>query len=382
MFNYIKKRINKLHYKELFLYGAYISIISLALISAILDYFIGNYTDILLDFGSFVVAYFSYIFICKKGYIQLASTILFWIATFSEFSYLIVHKVDFNIIFTVLVPILAFFTMKKRQIIVNLLIYYVVLVYLLFYYYFTTSNNYILHNINYVHTYIVANIYILVFGIFYYLAIDSFIMRLNNVNKSQKMLLNEIHHRVKNNLNLIAAIIGLQEISAKSEETKEVLEQNRHRIESISTLHEVLYKNNLLESIDTKPYFISIIDKILDSSSVKNIDFISNIDNIRVSMNSMLQLGIMLNEMLINSLKHNKNNQIKIEFNFKKIDNIYYFIYCDNSKNVDLAKLKNGFGYNIITLSASIFDSEIKVENIGHLCYNIALKNLEESIEL
>ena len=383
MFNYIKSRINKLHHKRLFLFGAYISIIIIASISTILDLLAQNYIDAPINFLSALVAFLSYRFICREYHnFSISASILFWIVAVTEFIYIIVHQVDFNIIFTVLIPILAFFTMKKKAIIVNLAIYYFILISLMTYYYFSTSGNYILHNLAYIHSFAVAQIYIIIFGIFYYLSIEEFIKRLEDANKTQKILLNEVHHRVKNNLNLIASIIGLQEISAKTEETKETLEQNRHRVESIAILHEVLHKNHLFDSVDTKPYFETIIKKILESSSINNINLTLNIDNIRVSMNSMLQLGIILNEMLLNTLKHNINKYIVIKFKFKKIDNHYFFIYCDNSKNVDIKMLTKGFGFSLIKLSASTFDSEIKIDNNNHLCYNILLQNLGEFIEL
>jgi len=383
MINYIKSRINKLHHKRLFLFGAYISIIIIASISTILDLLVQNYIDAPINFLSALVAFLSYRFICREYHnFSISASTLFWIVAVTEFIYIIVHQVDFNIIFTVLIPILAFFTMKKKAIIVNLAIYYFILISLMTYYYFSTSGNYILHNFAYIHSFAVAQIYIIIFGIFYYLSIEEFIKRLENSNQTKKILLNEVHHRVKNNLNLIASIIGLQELSAKNKETKETLEQNRHRVESIAILHEVLHRKHLLDSVDTRAYFENIIKKILESSSMKNINLTLKIDNIRISMNSILQLGIMLNEMLLNTLKHNINNKIEIKFIFTKIDNNYFFIYCDNSKNIDINKLTKGFGYSLINLSASTFNSEIKIDNNDHLCYNILLQNLGEFIEL
>ncbi len=383
LISYIKERIKKLHYKRLFLFGAYLSVITLAFISSFVDIFTHNLTDGIINFISALVALISYIYVCRtKQYYSLSAIILFWIVAITEFAYIFIHQVDFNIIFSILIPILAFFTMKKREIIIILIIYYILLFLLLVYFYNSTSNNYILHNITYIHSFIIAQIYIIVFGIFYYLSIEEFIHRLEDANKTQKLLLKEVHHRVKNNLNLIASIIGLQEHKCKKDNLKYILEQNRHRIESIAILHEVLYKNNLLESADTKPYLTSLIKRILESSNIKNINLITNIHNIRLSMNSMLQLGIILNELLTNTIKHNKNSNIKIVVEFKKVGKIYHFIYCDNSINVDLTKLKSGFGYNLITLSASIFNATINLTNDNNLCFDIALNSLEDFIEL
>jgi len=381
MFNYLKKQIKALHYKKLFLFGAYNTIIWLTIVAVIIDFLFENKIDSAIDALYGILSFIAYKTICKKGDINLAAITLFWISTFIEILYLIVHSIDFNIIFALFIPILAFYTMKKSSLIINLILYYLVLIAIFSYYYITTSNNIFLHNQNFLFSYFIAHLFILSFGAFYYLAIDEFIHRLEEANKTQKLLLKEVHHRVKNNLNLIASILGLQKNLQKNRTTKYLLEQNQLRVESIALLHNILYKNNLLDSADTKLYLTSLSEQIIKSYNVNNIKIMTNFQQIKLSMNSMLQLGIMLNEMLTNSLKHNNNKIISIKILFKKIDDIYHLIYCDNSKNVDLTELKDGFGYNLITLSASAFNAEIKIENKDKFCYDIALIKLEESIE-
>ena len=381
MFNYLKSRIKKLHYKRLFLFGAYNTIIWLTIVAVVIDFILDEKTDSLIDALYGILSFIAYKTICKKGNVNLAAITLFWISTFIEILYITAHSIDFNIIFALFIPILAFYTMQKRSLIINLTLYYLILIAIFTYYYTATSSNIFLHNQSFLFSYFIAHLFILSFGVFYYLAIDEFIHRLEESNKTQKLLLKEVHHRVKNNLNLIASILGLQKNLLKDETAKYLLEQNKHRVESIALLHNILYKNNLLDSTDTKLYLNSLIDNIIKSSSNNNIKIMTDIQQIRLSMNSMLQLGIILNEMLTNSLKHNINEIISIEIVFKKIDNIYHLIYCDNSKNVDLTELKDGFGYNLITLSASAFKADIDIENKNRFCYNIALNNLEESVE-
>jgi len=381
MFKYLKNKIQKLHYKRLFLFGAYTTIIYLTIFATIMDFLFANKIDSLIDALYGLLSFIAYKLVCKRDNIDIASTTLFWISTFIEVLYLIAHSIDFNIIFALFIPILAFYTMKKRTLIINLTLYYLLLISIFSYYYITTSNNIFLHNGNFIFSYIIAHLFILAFGAFYYLAIDEFIFRLERANKTQKLLLKEVHHRVKNNLNLIASILGLQKNLQKDKTSKYLLEQNQHRVESIALLHNILYKNNLLDSTDTKLYLTALIDKIIQSYGNENIKIMTNIEKIELSMNSMLQLGIMINEMLTNTLKHNINSIISIEIVFKKIDDYYHLIYCDNSKNVDLMELKRGFGYNLITLSASAFKSDIQLDNNNKFCYNITLKYLEENFE-
>jgi two-component sensor histidine kinase len=220
-----------------------------------------------------------------------------------------------------------------------------------------------------------AHFFILSFGLFYNLAIEESIRRLQESNKTKELLLNEIHHRVKNNLNLVASILGLNAQTINNLQTKEFLEANQKRIESMAILHEILYKQDSGDSANLSNYVNKLANHILRSMAHKDVIINCDIEHLELPMDSMIQFGIMLNEVLTNSIKHKKDNQkLNINIIFKKCNNYYCLGYCDNSKLQDINILKSGFGYKLITLSAKHFNADITIDTSDGLCYRIKLK--------
>jgi two-component sensor histidine kinase len=368
------KKIQKLHYKKLFLYGAYNTIIILTLIAFVIDSFLGVKEDAIIDILFGVLSFISYKLFCKRDNLNLAAIALFWISVFIEFLYLEVHSIDFNIIFAFFIPIIAYISMSKRLIIINLILFYILLISYLGYYYFHLKNNIFLHNSSYLVTYIMAHLFILSFGLFYNLAIEESIRRLEESNKIKNTLLHEVHHRVKNNLNLVASILGLNANMINSTTTKIFLESNQKRIESMAILHEILYKQDRANSADISDYIHKLLAHILKSVSQKDVEVKCNIEHVEFPMDSMIQFGIILNELITNSIKHKNRDNLKININFYHYNTYYCLEYCDSNITADKNKLKSGFGYNLINLAAKHFKADISIDNSNGLCYKFTLK--------
>ena len=371
------KHFKKLDYKKLFLYGSYNTIILLAILGTILDFSIGN-KDYYLDIIYAILVYLAYIYVCKrKENLELAAFLLFWISAFTEFAFIYLNRVDCSLMYSFMIPIIAYISMQKRSIFFNLLAYYLILIVLLFYFYIKIPNHFLLHNKSYMFEYIILNIFIIAFGFFYHFAVEEFIRRLQIANQKNTLLLKEVHHRVKNNLNLMASILGLQEQQNSNSVVKNALSESRSRIESMAILHEVLYKSDSANYLDLKLYIQKLISAIIKSeTNAKRVDILTKIESIELDMTNLIEFGIMLNEMLTNTIKHNKNSKIIIDIEFKKVDDGYILIYCDNSKNVDINRLEKGFGFNLIKLSVAQFKGKMSISTQKGLCYTIEFKEL------
>ena len=373
-------KLRELHYKELFVYGSFISIITLGVVGTIVDAFRDSY-DAYIDLFYTISTYLIYRYSFKRKNIELSATILFWLSTISELAFLYSNKVDFDLIFALLIPIIAFVSMPLKKIIINLTLFYLLLISILVYFYFQYPNHLFLHNFKYMFAYFMAHGFIIIYGFLYHLGITESINRLEESDQQNRLLLKEIHHRVKNNLNLMASILGLQEQRSKNEIVKEALAGSRSRIESMAILHEVLYKNDRKDSLNIKNYIDKLILNIIHcESSTEKVKASCEIDAISLTMNSMIQFGIMLNEMVTNSIKYVKTSDgiIKITLSFEKLESGYQLTYCDNGEDVDLEKLKQGFGFNLIKLTVAQFSGEMNLTVDNGLCYNIHFKELED----
>jgi two-component sensor histidine kinase len=371
--------MKRLHYKKLFLYGAYLAIMILTVVASAVDLVVGNYEDAVIDifFGSMTFIAYKKLFLHKD--IIYAAVALFWIATLAEYLYLFIHSVDFNIIFALLIPIIAFITLPKKIIVYNLFFYYVSLFFLFAYYFTVDKENMFLHNTAYMISYLMAHLFIIAFGIFYYLAIDESLKRLERSNQNQALLLKEVHHRVKNNLNLVSSILGLQTDRAKSLEQRYFLEENQKRIESMAILHEILYSRGMAMDADLKEYVETLVKHIVASSVSRQIEVKTDIAGIVLPMDSMIQLGIMLNEMMINSIKHAADNteEVNITIRFNAVENGYMLHYCDNASTIDTKRLEEGFGYHLIVLTARHFHAAVHYDTTEGFCYRVVFETME-----
>ncbi len=126
--------------------------------------------------------------------------------------------------------------------------------------------------------------------------------------KEKEMLLREIHHRVKNNLQLISSLLNLQlrQVKRKDETFEEIFEKIQGRIMAMALVHGALYGSENLESIDVSRYVQSIVAGLQASSSrsIKELGIKTDVKNISLDINAALACGLIVNELVTNSLKH------------------------------------------------------------------------------
>ena len=117
-----------------------------------------------------------------------------------------------------------------------------------------------------------------------------------------ELLIKEQSHRVKNNLQVISRLLGLQINRIKNTDLRESLEEMQGRIGVMSVLHQMFYSTTNSVDILIKDYFSLIVDKTEIVFKIK-IEKIYTIQNITIDPNLAIHLGIILNELLTNSFK-------------------------------------------------------------------------------
>jgi len=168
--------------------------------------------------------------------------------------------------------------------------------------------------------------------------------RTEQLDKSQKrlkvsleekeVLLKEIHHRVKNNLALVSALLELQERSSDHDIALANLKTARSRIRSMAMAHEALYQNETLSNISMKEYLKRIGTLTHQSFANKkmDVDMHFSLEDAILDMDKSIPLGLLINEILINAFKHafsgRERGAIWLESNVKD-DKINIFIRDD-----------------------------------------------------
>lgn len=154
------------------------------------------------------------------------------------------------------------------------------------------------------------------------------------------VLFRELNHRVKNNLQLILSIIRLQRFDIKDKQSTLEFEKLENRIKAISKTHELLCDSEDIVEIDMNEYISELYNDV--NASIMgdlDIDFDLHV-NVTMFLRQAVYVGLILNELLSNSIKHAfKDNHGTIHVNLYKKNNTYVFIYKDSGqgyKNLEI----------------------------------------------
>lgn len=120
------------------------------------------------------------------------------------------------------------------------------------------------------------------------------------------VLLKEIHHRVKNNLQVVSSLLNLSANSISDAEAKRQFDESRARIESMALVHERLYESEDLARIDCAGYLRALADNLLASYGLDpgRVRIEVGADPVKLDVDRALQCGLIVNELVANSLKH------------------------------------------------------------------------------
>lgn len=126
---------------------------------------------------------------------------------------------------------------------------------------------------------------------------------LENRIKEQDLLLRELQHRVKNNLQMITALIRLEARSNPAPDTRS-FERLAGRIEALTTLYQALAKGEGPQKVDLGVYIGQIASAVMASNACDGVSLDMKIDPYPVSINVAMPTGLVVNELLTNALKH------------------------------------------------------------------------------
>jgi PAS domain S-box-containing protein len=141
----------------------------------------------------------------------------------------------------------------------------------------------------------------------------------NNLQQSiqeKVILLQEVHHRVKNNLAIIAGLIDLQIINEKEPAVVSKLREVHSRIFSIAKIHETLYQQEDVVLIDFVEYLHTVIDSLYAKKQSDSFTFnIESSSPIKLNLNQAVPLSLAINELL--NIKRNLNSSDNTEITIK-----------------------------------------------------------------
>ncbi len=156
--------------------------------------------------------------------------------------------------------------------------------------------------------------------------------KIKSALNEKEVLLAEIHHRIKNNLAMVSSLLQLQEMNINNAEVKEALALSRKRIKSTALIHELLYRSESFQNIKLKDYLTELFHLLkMNNDTLLQLKG----DEVNLNLLTAMPLGLMMNEIMLNSFKHSYNEKSKgqIEISIITLANKLMIYYSDFEGN-------------------------------------------------
>lgn len=206
-------------------------------------------------------------------------------------------------------------------------------------------------------------------------------LTLQNKNEENKAMMKEIHHRVKNNLQVINSLLRMQSRFVKDENVVTMFKDSQKRIMTIAALHEKLYNADNLKEINVKTHIESLVRELIEGYSVKqNIRLTINIEPIYLGLDTLVPLGLIINEIITNALKHafNDSSDNAIALSLSRTDNeLFELVVSDNGKGFKANDVsQNGLGQKLITIFVKQLNGTLELSNQKGTTYKIVFQEI------
>jgi PAS domain S-box-containing protein len=200
--------------------------------------------------------------------------------------------------------------------------------------------------------------------------------------REKEILLKEIHHRVKNNLQIISSLLMLQCGDGRDGRVRKALEESRNRVYSMAIIHEILYQSKDLAQVDFAEYSQKLINYLLDSYPIdpQAISLKMNVDSLSLSIDTAIYCGLIINELVSNSLKYafpaGQRGEICIDLQ-PDTEHQLTLAVSDNGvglpPDVELHQAES-LGLQLVTMLTKQLDGTIELEQNGGTAFKIVFR--------
>jgi len=167
----------------------------------------------------------------------------------------------------------------------------------------------------------------------------------------KETLLKEIHHRVKNNLQVVSSLLSMQSRFIKDEGALDAVKEGQARVESMALIHQKLYQENNLSGVSAKEYVEDLAEVLRNSYGMEDkVDLTYEIDNLVIDVDTIIPIGLILNELISNSFKHAfpNGNEGDLVVGLKEIDEELILTVKDDGVGSSGETTEKSFGMVLI----------------------------------
>ncbi|MDI6644135.1 MAG: sensor histidine kinase [Methanobacteriaceae archaeon] len=203
-------------------------------------------------------------------------------------------------------------------------------------------------------------------------------IELSELNKKNEMLLKEIHHRVKNNLMVISSLLNLQSRQIKDKGYLEIFKESQNRARSMALIHERLYQGSDLKRIDFSDYINTLAHELFNTYVKRpgSINLKINVKDVMLDTDIAVPLGLVVNELISNSLKHafpdDKTGEVTITM--EKDKDKYILIVSDDGvglpPDMDYTRTKS-LGLQLVHALTSQINGKVEINGSNGTTFKI-----------
>ncbi len=172
-------------------------------------------------------------------------------------------------------------------------------------------------------------------------------------NEERKLLLKEIHHRIKNNFQVVSSLLRLQANEENNKKIAQAFDDAVLRIQSMASVHELIYKQEMFEALDIRSYLDRLVGSIQSYSTDDRVSISVDTNIEKLNIKTLVPIGITINELVTNSLKYafNETSEEKPEIQLSLTDDKqsgFKLMYRDNGSGFNQARSNESFGIELI----------------------------------
>ena len=209
-------------------------------------------------------------------------------------------------------------------------------------------------------------------------------LKIMESTRQKENLLREIHHRVKNNFAILVSLTNMQIDQSKNPELRQSLINLQLRIRTMALVHEMLYRSNDLEKISIPDYLRSLASMVTGTYNRRDVQFLLESDEAVMDIESAIPLGLVINEILTNAIKHafpgERSGNVRIRLKNNE-DGLFYLTIQDDGiglpDNFILEKTRT-MGLQIVQILEQQLEGKATLENNHGTLFTLSFRNRRE----
>lgn len=199
-----------------------------------------------------------------------------------------------------------------------------------------------------------------------------------NSLQEKEALLREIHHRVNNNFQIISSLLNIQAINVVDPRDQALFRESQNRVRAMAMVHEKLYRSDNLSSIDFSDYIkLLIIDLVYEYyHTLSKVDLDLDIEEINLNIETAVPCGLIINEIVSNSLKNTYPSDGKISVKLHREKEKYVLLIGDNGLSYENEDSTNELGVKLVNMLLRQLDGQMEIIDGEGNFYKVIFREL------